>query len=49
MIGKTRVSFKYLFWGMLVGVLFAPRSGKETRAKLWKKLSEAAGAVLGMV
>ena len=49
MIGKTRVGFKYLFWGMVVGVLFAPRSGKETRAKLLGKLSHAASAILGLV
>jgi gas vesicle protein len=49
MIGKTRVGLKYLFWGMLVGVLFAPRSGKETRAKLLDKLSHAASSLLGLI
>jgi hypothetical protein len=49
MIGRTRVGFKYLFWGMLVGVLLAPRSGKETRAKVWSKLGGALDRVLGMI
>jgi gas vesicle protein len=49
MIGKTRVGFKYLFWGLIIGVLFAPRSGKETRAKLLDKLSHAASSILGLI
>ena len=47
MIGKTRVGFKYLFWGLVVGVLFAPRSGKETRAKLIAPIKDAVFAVAG--
>jgi gas vesicle protein len=49
MIGRTRVGFKYLVWGMMVGVLFAPRSGKETRAKVWNKLGSALDTVLGLI
>lgn len=49
MIGKTRVGFKYLFWGMIAGVLFAPRSGKDTRSKLLDKLSHAANKILGLI
>lgn len=49
MIGRTRVGFKYLFWGLVLGVLFAPRSGKETRGKVVEKLKGAADAVLGLV
>jgi len=49
MIGRTRVSFKYLFWGMVVGLLFAPRSGKETRAKVINKLKGGADALLGLI
>ena len=37
------------FWGMLVGVLLAPRSGKETRAKVWNKLGRVLDRVLGMI
>ncbi len=32
MIGRTRVAFKFLTYGMLVGLLFAPRSGRDSRA-----------------
>lgn len=49
MIGRTRVGFKYLVWGMMVGILFAPRSGKETRAKVWNKLVGAVDTVLGLI
>lgn len=49
MIGRTRVGFKYLVWGMMVGILFAPRSGKETRAKLLNKLGSALNTVLGLI
>jgi gas vesicle protein len=49
MIGRTRVGFKYLFWGMTVGVLFAPRSGKETRARIVEKLKVGADALLGLI
>ena len=49
MIGKTRVGFKYFFWGMIIGVLFAPRSGKETRGKITGKLGGAVDMVLGLI
>ncbi len=49
MIGRTRVGFKYFVWGMMVGILFAPRSGKETRAKVWNKLGSAVDTLLGLV
>lgn len=49
MIGRTRVGFKYLFWGLMLGVVFAPRSGKETRARIWSKAGKALDTVLGMI
>ena len=49
MIGRTRVGIKYLFWGMIVGILFAPMSGKETRSKLTNKLSSALSSLLGLI
>ena len=49
MIGRTRVRFKYLFYGMLIGVLLAPRSGKETRSKWLGKLGGAVDTMLGLL
>ncbi len=49
MIGRTRMGFKYLFWGLVVGVLFAPRSGKETRASVMNKLKGGADALLNLI
>lgn len=49
MIGKTRVGFKYFFWGLMIGVLFAPRSGKENRQKVFGKLGSVFDAVLGLI
>ncbi|MCA9860958.1 MAG: hypothetical protein KC438_14610 [Thermomicrobiales bacterium] len=49
MIGKTRVGFKYFFWGMIVGVAFAPMSGKETRAKIVNKLKGFVDTLLAMI
>jgi hypothetical protein len=44
-----RVALKFLTYGVLVGVLFAPRSGAETRRSVmsWVK-STAGGLTSGM-
>lgn len=31
MLGRTRVALKFMTYGVLLGVLFAPRSGSQTR------------------
>ena len=49
MIGRTRMGFKYLFWCLVIGVLFVPRSGKETRAGVLKKLKGGADTVLNLI
>lgn len=49
MIGRTRVGFKYLFWGMVIGYFFAPRAGKESRQKLLTTAKEAVSTVAGAV
>ena len=49
MIGRTRVRFKYLFCGLVIGVLFAPRSGKETRAGVLNKLKSGADTLLNLI
>jgi hypothetical protein len=34
MIGRTRGKMKFLVYGMLLGITFAPYSGKETRSRV---------------
>ncbi|HQY32168.1 MAG TPA: hypothetical protein PK691_12800 [Thermomicrobiales bacterium] len=34
MIGKARGKMKFLVYGMLVGIAFAPYSGRETRSRV---------------
>ena len=34
MIGRARTALKFFVYGLLVGLLFAPRSGEETRARV---------------
>lgn len=49
MIGKTRVGLKYLVWGMVIGVLFAPRSGKETRSRAIDKAAALVSRLIGSI
>ncbi len=34
MLGHARTAVKFLTYGLVIGLLFAPRSGKETRQEL---------------
>jgi hypothetical protein len=34
MIARARTALKFFVYGLIVGVLFAPRAGEETRARL---------------
>ena len=34
MIGRARTALKFFVYGMVVGLLFAPRTGEETRKHL---------------
>jgi len=47
MIARTRTAMKFLTYGLLIGLLFAPRSGKETRARILSWVSESAKSFLG--
>ena len=47
MITRTKTALKFFTYGLLIGLLFAPRSGKETRAMLMSRVSEAVKETLG--
>ena len=32
MVARARTAMKFFVYGLVIGLLFAPRSGKETRA-----------------
>ena len=34
MLSRARTALKFFTWGLTVGVLFAPRSGAESRQRL---------------
>lgn len=34
MLSHARTAVKFLTYGLVIGLLFAPRSGKETRSEL---------------
>jgi hypothetical protein len=47
MITKARVGSKFLVYGLLAGIAFAPRSGKETRALAVQKVKDAFNSLRG--
>lgn len=48
MISRTRTAFKFLTYGLLIGILFAPRSGKETRDGAVGWVTKTAKETLGL-
>jgi gas vesicle protein len=45
----TRTAIKWLVYGLIIGLLFAPASGKETRKELMKWASASVGDALKAV
>lgn len=47
MLSRMRTAIKFLTCGIVVGLLFAPRSGQETRHELMQWTSSTAKEVVG--
>ena len=47
MIARMRTAMKFFTYGLLIGLLFAPRSGKETRSRLIAWATESAKSMVG--
>jgi hypothetical protein len=47
MIARTRTAMKFFTYGLVIGLLFAPRSGKETRGRIISWASDTAKSLLG--
>lgn len=47
MIGRARTALKFFVYGLLIGLLFAPRSGEETRGRVFAWVSQAVKETLG--
>ncbi|HET8626342.1 MAG TPA: YtxH domain-containing protein [Thermomicrobiales bacterium] len=43
----VRTAFKYFVYGLLIGLLFAPRRGDETRKMVLDWAGNAVGGLLG--
>lgn len=47
MLVRTKTALKFFTYGLIVGLLFAPRSGKETRALLISWVGQTLKDTLG--
>jgi gas vesicle protein len=47
MISRTRTAMTFFTYGLIIGLLFAPRSGKETRARLLSWVGDNFKGILG--
>lgn len=47
MIRNIRTAVKFFVYGLLVGLLFAPRSGEETRKELMNWVNSSLKGVTG--
>jgi len=48
-MGHVRTALKFFVYGLLVGLLFAPRSGAETRARLMSWVGQTVQGVMGSI
>jgi gas vesicle protein len=48
MIGRARTALKFFTYGLAVGILFAPRSGAETRAMVLDWVNQTIKGTIGM-
>ena len=47
MIGRARTAMKFFVYGLLVGLLFAPASGEETRRRVLSWAGQTVKELLG--
>jgi len=47
MLSRMRVALKFMTYGILIGVFFAPRSGADTRHEVMSKIGSMAGGLFG--
>ena len=47
MVTRARIALKFFTLGLLVGLVFAPGSGVETRDRLVSAASDAVGSLFG--
>ncbi len=47
MIGRARTALKFFVYGLLLGLLFAPRSGEETRGRVFAWLNQTVKDTMG--
>lgn len=49
MLRSTRTATKWLVYGLIIGLLFAPAAGKETRKEIMNWASESVGDAMKAV
>ena len=49
MLGNARTAMKFFVYGLILGLVFAPRSGAETRQELMSWVSDTVGETVKTV